>query len=157
MSAPAPLDGPPSAATTAHPWNGSHTPGGGAVQTPTSSDGSQSQANNNSSNNNINNSNNNYNSNFTNNSYAILGAEGETSGGEAMREGKQRAWAVLAQAQGLSGRKRSRDGTPRAAASAPDPAQHDAVLLDRYMQRDMLHAAAMNDQAERSRHLYVPC
>jgi len=152
MSAPAPLDGPPSAAPTAHPWNGSHTLGGGAVQTPTNSDGSQSQANNNSSNNNINNNNNN-----NSNNHATLGAGEETSGGEAMREGKQRAWAVLAQAQGLSGRKRSRDGTPRAAASAPDPAQHDAVLLDRYMQRDMLHAAAMNDQAERSRHLYVPC
>ncbi|CAK3901152.1 SWI SNF chromatin-remodeling complex subunit SNF5 [Lecanosticta acicola] len=59
-------------------------------------------------------------------------------------------------------RKRSRDGTQLPAsqanaksegASESRPLLHNEILLDRYMQRDMLHAAAMNDQAERSRDL----
>lgn len=58
-------------------------------------------------------------------------------------------------------RKRSRDGTQLPVsqsnansdvANEPQPL-HDEILLDRYMQRDMLHGAAMNDQAERSREL----
>ncbi|KAK4497901.1 hypothetical protein PRZ48_010556 [Zasmidium cellare] len=58
-------------------------------------------------------------------------------------------------------RKRSRDGTqlPVAQSSASsdgaDEAQpaHNEILLDRYIQRDMVHGAAMNDQDERSRNL----
>lgn len=58
-------------------------------------------------------------------------------------------------------RKRSRDGTQLpmsqaqpSAESADEPyPPHDEVLLDRYIQRDMVHGAAMNDQAERSRDL----
>ncbi|KAK4545041.1 hypothetical protein LTR36_003592 [Oleoguttula mirabilis] len=58
-------------------------------------------------------------------------------------------------------RKRSRDGTQlplsqtQARVVNEDGAKHmhDEVLLDRYMQRDMVHGAAMNDQAERSRDL----
>ncbi|KAK3067302.1 SWI/SNF chromatin-remodeling complex subunit, partial [Teratosphaeriaceae sp. CCFEE 6253] len=67
------------------------------------------------------------------------------------------------QANGASklSRKRSRDGTQlplspgRAVVTDEDGTvhQHDEVLLDRYVQRDMLHGAAMNDQAERSRDL----
>lgn len=58
-------------------------------------------------------------------------------------------------------RKRSRDGTQlpvsqqsasAAGAHEPEPA-HDEILLDRYIQRDLLHGAAMNDQSERSRKL----
>lgn len=155
MTTPAGLDDIPSAAATAHPWNGSYTPGGGAVQPPSNSDGSQNEAAN-IGNDIINDNkiNDNHSHNYNNIGHSALGIGGETAGGEAMREGKQRARAVLEQAQGLGSRKRSRDGTPRAApTSAADLAHHDAILLDRYMQRDMLHAAAMNDQAERSRHL----
>nr|POE77875.1 swi/snf chromatin-remodeling complex subunit snf5 [Quercus suber] len=59
-------------------------------------------------------------------------------------------------------RKRSRDGTllplstgtnseePRSSGPAES---HDQILLDRYSQRDMIHGAALNDQAERSREL----
>lgn len=58
-------------------------------------------------------------------------------------------------------RKRSRDGTqlPVAQSSSSSDGANDAqpahneVLLDRYIQRDMLHGAAMNDQDERSRNL----
>lgn len=58
-------------------------------------------------------------------------------------------------------RKRSRDGTQlplsqtQARVVDEDGIEHlhDEVLLDRYMQRDMVHGAAMNDQAERSRDL----
>lgn len=53
-------------------------------------------------------------------------------------------------------RKRSRDGTVKPASSdgaQEPPSAHDEILLDRYVQRDMLHGAAMNDQAERSRAL----
>lgn len=58
-------------------------------------------------------------------------------------------------------RKRSRDGTqlPMSHAgansdSANEPQlNHHEVLLDRYVQRDLIHAAAMNDQAQRSRDL----
>lgn len=59
-------------------------------------------------------------------------------------------------------RKRSRDGSQlpmnppqyqvRSDGSTDEPA-HNEVLLDRYIQRDMYHAAAMNDQAQRSRDL----
>lgn len=59
-------------------------------------------------------------------------------------------------------RKRSRDGSQlpvnppqphvRSEGSTGDPA-HNEVLLDRYIQRDMYYAAAMNDQAQRSRDL----
>lgn len=58
-------------------------------------------------------------------------------------------------------RKRSRDGTQLPAAqrskstdhAIEDDHSHDEVLLERYMERDLLHGAAMNDQAERSREL----
>ncbi|KAI6791092.1 SNF5-domain-containing protein [Hortaea werneckii] len=57
-------------------------------------------------------------------------------------------------------RKRSRDGTQLPVSQAPpvldaegNERSHDEVLLDRYMQRDMVHGAAMNDQAECSRDL----
>ncbi|RMY27508.1 hypothetical protein D0865_15997, partial [Hortaea werneckii] len=57
-------------------------------------------------------------------------------------------------------RKRSRDGTQLPVSQAPpvldaegNEHSHDEVLLDRYMQRDMVHGAAMNDQAECSRDL----
>ncbi|EGP86320.1 SWI/SNF chromatin remodeling complex protein [Zymoseptoria tritici IPO323] len=56
-------------------------------------------------------------------------------------------------------RKRSRDGTQLPVsqpgsdtADGPLPAR-DEVLLDRYIQRDLRHGAARNDQAERSRDL----
>lgn len=53
-------------------------------------------------------------------------------------------------------RKRSRDGTVKPAGN--DEAQksqlaHDQNLLDRYIQRDLRHGAAMNDQAQRSHDL----
>ena len=58
-------------------------------------------------------------------------------------------------------RKRSRDGTqiPLSQATSSDNVtdeakhSHNENLLDRYIQRDMIHGAAMNDQAERSREL----
>jgi SWI/SNF-related matrix-associated actin-dependent regulator of chromatin subfamily B protein 1 len=56
------------------------------------------------------------------------------------------------------GRKRSRDGTRlplNQGKTSDDGVQHthDEVLLDRYIQRDLLAAAAANDQAQRSRDL----
>lgn len=56
-------------------------------------------------------------------------------------------------------RKRSRDGTqlpvsaPSAGSNDGDAPRlpHDQLILDRYIQRDLLAAAAYNDQAERSR------
>lgn len=55
-------------------------------------------------------------------------------------------------------RKRSRSGSripahTRSASAASSTAYlpHDELLLERYLQRDSLHAAAMNDQAENSR------
>lgn len=58
-------------------------------------------------------------------------------------------------------RKRSRSGTRKSAAVTPQPSDAtatpsvplDQVLLERYIQRDSLHAAAINDQAEASRTL----
>ncbi|KAK1059024.1 SWI/SNF chromatin-remodeling complex subunit [Friedmanniomyces endolithicus] len=60
-------------------------------------------------------------------------------------------------------RKRSRDGTQLpfktepAAITEPDGTvhSHDEVLLNRYLQRDMVHGAAMNEQGERSRALVL--
>lgn len=57
-------------------------------------------------------------------------------------------------------RKRSRSGTRKSATtptnsdaqSAPDT-WHEEMLLDRYIQRDSLYAASMNDQADRTRTL----
>ncbi|KAK5168649.1 SWI/SNF chromatin-remodeling complex subunit [Saxophila tyrrhenica] len=102
---------------------------------------------------------------------------------DSIREGKQRAKETMAAAgvgpdasAGQSGsangtpqanggpqlsRKRSRDGTqlPMSQAgssqSAPSEEQklHDEVLLDRYVQRDLTHGVAMNDQAYRTRRL----
>ncbi|SMR53492.1 unnamed protein product [Zymoseptoria tritici ST99CH_1E4] len=103
-----------------------------------------------------------------------------SSTSDAIREGKQKAKETMAMAsaspapqsntpngptqtngapsQQLS-RKRSRDGTqlpvsqPGSDTSdGPLPAR-DEVLLDRYIQRDLRHGAARNDQAERSRDL----
>ncbi|KAL9531175.1 SWI/SNF chromatin-remodeling complex subunit [Sphaerulina musiva] len=103
-----------------------------------------------------------------------------TDGQDAIREGKQKAKETM-QAQALSrthspapfnnmtngsaqsngaaqlSRKRSRDGTQlpvTESAMEPQPA-HGAVLLDRYIQRDLLHGAAMIDQAQRSRDLLL--
>lgn len=57
-------------------------------------------------------------------------------------------------------RKRSRDGTQLPMNQSRTPAEpeeehkvQDDILLDRYMQRDLLHGAAKNDQAERVRDL----
>lgn len=54
-------------------------------------------------------------------------------------------------------RKRSRDGTLKVAPPVKDEDgveySHAEMLLDRYIQRDLYHGAAMNDQAERSREL----
>lgn len=57
-------------------------------------------------------------------------------------------------------RKRSRDGTqlPQNQSRQPtEPAEdkqvQDEVLLDRYMQRDLVYGAAVNDQTERARNL----
>ncbi|KAF2211358.1 hypothetical protein CERZMDRAFT_60071 [Cercospora zeae-maydis SCOH1-5] len=102
-------------------------------------------------------------------------------GHDAIREGKQKAKEAM-QAQGLTtttnaspahlsttngsaqsngtpqlSRKRSRDGTQlpvSASATEPQPAR-DQVLLDRYIQRDLLSGAAMNDQSQRSRDLLL--
>ncbi|KAK3709010.1 SWI/SNF chromatin-remodeling complex subunit [Vermiconidia calcicola] len=102
------------------------------------------------------------------------------SGKNAIREGKQKAketmaaagitpdassaqGGMLAQANGgpqLS-RKRSRDGTQlpvsQAGSSSSVSGEHDTahneILLDRYIQRDLMHGVAMNDQSERSREL----
>jgi SWI/SNF-related matrix-associated actin-dependent regulator of chromatin subfamily B protein 1 len=60
-------------------------------------------------------------------------------------------------------RKRSRDGTQlpmthagagHGVADTSQPSHHD-ILLDRYIQRDLLHGVAMNDQADRSRQLIL--
>ena len=106
-----------------------------------------------------------------------------TSGKDAIREGKQKAKESLAAAgvtpEASSGqksmangsahssvgpplsRKRSRDGSQkpiseatsnRGGSNEPSPG-HNEVLLERYIQRDMIHGVAMNDQAERSREL----
>ena len=98
-----------------------------------------------------------------------------TSGKDAIREGKQKAKETMAaagmnhgtpnsqdsmangSAQANGGprlsRKRTRDGTqlPLADASNGPQPSHNDILLDRYIQRDLLHGVAMNDQAERSR------
>jgi hypothetical protein len=57
-------------------------------------------------------------------------------------------------------RKRSRDGTQlpldqsrTSAEPSEDHKIHDDVLLDRYMQRDLVYGAAVNDQSERVRDL----
>ncbi|TKA45542.1 hypothetical protein B0A54_04081 [Friedmanniomyces endolithicus] len=60
-------------------------------------------------------------------------------------------------------RKRSRDGTrlpfktePAAITESDGMVHsHDEVLVDRYLQRDMVHGAAMNEQGERSRALVM--
>lgn len=104
------------------------------------------------------------------------------AGKDAIREGKQKAKETMAaiegetSAPGTSGganglaqqngglqlsRKRSRDGSQlpanRRVASTEGSSEpvtaHNEILLDRYIQRDMIHGAAMNDQAERSRDL----
>ncbi|KAH0163672.1 SNF5-domain-containing protein, partial [Aureobasidium melanogenum] len=87
--------------------------------------------------------------------------------GDAIRDGKQRAKDIMA-ASGIDvtsspsqssngvamSRKRSRSGSriPARPQSPNNPA-HQEVLLERYIQRDSLYAAAMNDQAEKSRKL----
>jgi SWI/SNF-related matrix-associated actin-dependent regulator of chromatin subfamily B protein 1 len=87
--------------------------------------------------------------------------------GDAIREGKQRAKDIMA-ASGIDvtsspsqssngvamSRKRSRSGSriPARPQSPNDP-PHQEVLLERYIQRDSLYVAAMNDQAEKSREL----
>jgi SWI/SNF-related matrix-associated actin-dependent regulator of chromatin subfamily B member 1 len=101
--------------------------------------------------------------------------EGKQKAKEVMAAAASRPGTPASQPQGRStpngtaqtngaptlSRKRSRDGT-QLPMSHPVPTiededgtvhPHDEVLLDRYMQRDMLHGAAMNDQAERSRDL----
>jgi SWI/SNF-related matrix-associated actin-dependent regulator of chromatin subfamily B protein 1 len=51
-------------------------------------------------------------------------------------------------------RKRSRSGSRiPARPQSPDRPPHDEILLERYIQRDSLHAAAMNDQADVARKL----
>lgn len=56
-------------------------------------------------------------------------------------------------------RKRSRDGTQlplsqnRTPTTEEERKEHYPMLLDRYIQRDMVHGAALNDQAERTRDL----
>ena len=107
-----------------------------------------------------------------------------TSGKDAIREGKQKARETMAAAGVTSGgysvqdglpngsaqanggpqlsRKRSRDGTQlpvsqAVASSSNSPgesnAPHNDMLLDRYIQRDLMHGVAMNDQTERSQEL----
>ncbi|KAK3618617.1 SWI/SNF chromatin-remodeling complex subunit [Elasticomyces elasticus] len=103
------------------------------------------------------------------------------NGKDAIREGKQRAKEIMeassrtatplpaspmpngtAQPNGASqlSRKRSRDGTlkpEQAVVKTEDGASNsrDEVLLDRYLQRDMVHGAAMHEQGERSRALVL--
>ena len=94
---------------------------------------------------------------------------------DAIRQGKEKAREVMAAAGITTGsstpssaqilsRKRSRDGTQlplsetRSSSNAgqdTDSARHthDEILLDRYIQRDLMHGVAMNDQEERSRNL----
>lgn len=106
-----------------------------------------------------------------------------TAGKDAIREGKQRARETMAAAgMSSSGshsqdamangdalpnggpqlsRKRSRDGTqlplnqPSASNSGSSESKlsHNEALLDRYIQRDLMHGVAMNDHSERSREL----
>ena len=85
----------------------------------------------------------------------MLGVSASQSQGQITRNG-------YAQSNGQQlSRKRSRDGTQlphsqtstRAVAEGGVNALQNEVLLDRYIQRDMVHGAAMNDQAERSREL----
>ncbi|KEQ83162.1 SNF5-domain-containing protein [Aureobasidium pullulans EXF-150] len=87
--------------------------------------------------------------------------------GDAIRDGKQRAKDIMAvsgidvtssPSQSSNGvamsRKRSRSGSRiPARPHSPSNPPHDEVLLERYIQRDSLYAAAMNDQAEKSRKL----
>lgn len=133
--------------STASPWNG--TPG--AVQTP-GNDASTPMSDQSGTN---------------------------AAGKDAIREGKQKAKESMAgmaavpeasnSTNGLAqpnggpqlSRKRSRDGSQLPAnrrmagkgGSSEPSAAHSEALLDRYIQRDMVHGAAMNDQAERSRDL----
>jgi len=87
-------------------------------------------------------------------------ADSGTPGGQAQPSSMPNGSAQVNGGSQLS-RKRSRDGTqlplnqttPRVMDEDGTERAHDEVLLDRYMQRDMLHGAAMNDQAERSRDL----
>ncbi|KAL1311040.1 hypothetical protein AAFC00_001256 [Neodothiora populina] len=99
-------------------------------------------------------------------------ASSSSDTGDAIRNGKQRAKDVMA-ASGIDvpspspasygaqmSRKRSRSGTRKSintpsAVDGPSspPASHDEIILNRYIQRDSLHAATMNDQADRSRTL----
>lgn len=147
MSAPSGNGQPLLRQSTNSPWNG--TPG--AVQTPGNDAGTP-----------------------------LSDQSGNAGGKDAIREGKQKAKETMAgmaggastpgasnSANGLANggpqlsRKRSRDGSQLPAnrriaskegSSEPVTAQNE-VLLDRYIQRDMIHGAAMNDQAERSRDL----
>ena len=82
-----------------------------------------------------------------------MAAAGVTSGTSTPQDGMANGSAQPNGAPRLS-RKRSRDGTrlPLGKVGSAEPqASHDEILLDRYIQRDLLHGAAMNDQAERSR------
>lgn len=87
--------------------------------------------------------------------------------GDAIRDGKQRAKDIMA-ASGIDvhsspsqssngvamSRKRSRSGSRiPARPQSPDKPPRDDMLLERYIQRDSLYTAALNDQAERSRQL----
>lgn len=87
--------------------------------------------------------------------------------GDAIRDGKQRAKDIMT-ASGVDvnlspshssngvamSRKRSRSGSRiPARPQSTDNSAHDETLLERYIQRDSLYAAAINDQAERSRQL----
>ncbi|KAH0260616.1 SNF5-domain-containing protein, partial [Aureobasidium melanogenum] len=87
--------------------------------------------------------------------------------GDAIRDGKQRAKDIMA-ASGIDmtsspsqssngvamSRKRSRSGSRiPARPQSPNNPPRQEVLLERYIQRDSLYAAAMNDQAEKSRKL----
>ncbi|KAK5137193.1 hypothetical protein LTR08_000698 [Meristemomyces frigidus] len=94
----------------------------------------------------------------------IMAASGTPSGISGSQSHGHTTPNSYAQANGgpKMSRKRSRDGTQLPLSQAAttraiedDGVKHlrDEVLLDRYMQRDMVHGAAMNDQAERSRDL----
>lgn len=130
-------------------WNGANTADSGAVQ-----------------------------SHNADNDYA-MNAPGGAKSADAIREGKQKARETLAaagmgtpvQAQGNGtpngqanggpqlSRKRSRDGSQipiksrKSAEEQEERLIEDEILLDRYLQRDLLSAAAQNDQAERMRRL----
>jgi SWI/SNF-related matrix-associated actin-dependent regulator of chromatin subfamily B member 1 len=95
---------------------------------------------------------------------------------DAIEKGKQRAKETMAQAGITSttegetangsaqpngtpqlSRKRSRDGTQLPVSQPAEKSEaeiareklHNEILLDRYIQRDLMHGAAMNDQAKR--------